>query len=124
MGELLAGYLPTWLAAYPPLMVAALMLMLILPSLIGVHPLAPGTALLAALTPAAVGLSTYTFGLSIIVGWLLAILVGPFSAAALLLASLTGKSNYHVSIGINWAFTLVCLVVFSLLIALVGPMLG
>ena len=105
-------------------MVAALMLMLILPSLIGVHPAATGTALVAALTPAAVGLSNYTFTLAIIVGWLLTIMVAPYSASALLFASLTGKNHYHTSIGINWGFGLICLVVFSLLISVIGPVMG
>ena len=123
-GELLARCLPDWLIAYPPLMVAALMLILILPSLIGVHPAATGTALVAALTPAAVGLSNYTFTLAIIVGWLLTIMVAPYSASALLFASLTGKNHYHTSIGINWGFGLICLVVFSLLISVIGPVMG
>ena len=124
VGELLARCLPDWLTAYPPLMIAALMLILILPSLIGVHPAATGTALVAALTPAAVGLSNYTFSLAIIVGWLLTIMVAPYSASALLFASLTGKNHYHTSIGINWGFGLICLVVFSLLISVIGPVMG
>lgn len=122
--ELLIKLLPDWLTAFPPLMIAALMLLLILPSLLGVHPAATGTAIATAIAPAAVGLTSYTFALTIIVGWLLTIMVAPYSATALLLSGLTGKNNYSVSVGINWAFTLICLAVFSLLISVIGPIMG
>ena len=123
-GKLIAGCIPESLAAWPVLMIAVLMLVLILPSLAGIHPAATGSALLGALTPAAVGLPPYSFALAILVGWLLTIMVAPYSASALIFSGLTGKSNYHCSIGINWAFALLCIAVFSVLISLIGPLMA
>ena len=124
VGQLLSGLLPPFLTGYPALMVAALMLLLILPGMAGVHPAATGSAMLAAFSPAALGLTHYTFALAMLVGWLLTIMMAPYSATGLLLSSLTGKNNYYTSIGINWAFCIVCIAVFSPLIALVGPLMG
>lgn len=124
MGELFVKLLPEWLIGSTPLMVGALMILLILPAMAGVHPAATGTALVTSITPAALGLTSYTFGLAIIVGWLFTIMMAPYSATALMLSSLTGKNNYYVSIGINWAFTIVGVIVFSLLIAVIGPLMG
>lgn len=123
-GNLLVSLLPNWLIAYPPLMIAAIMMLVTVPTFVGVHPAATGTALVASIAPAAVGLTNYTFSLAILTGWLLATMMGPFSAVSLLLSSYTGKNNYALSIGSNWKFCLLCLVVFSLLISVVGPLMG
>jgi hypothetical protein len=123
-GALLTGLLPEWLKAAPALMVCALSLLMILPACIGIHPGASGTAIVAALTPAALGLTSYTFGLTILFGWLMAIMMAPFSAVALILSAATGRNNFALSIGMNWKYCIVCLVIFSLLISFVGPLLG
>lgn len=123
VGAMIPKLLPEWLITYPALMVGALILLMILPSLAGIHPAATGTAMVAALVPASLGLDNYTFCLAIIFGWLITILASPFSATSLILAGNTGKSNWAVSIVMNWKFCLVTLAVFSFLISLVGPML-
>ena len=123
-GALLTGLLPEWLKASPALMVFAILLLMILVACIGVHPAASGTAIVTALSPAALGLSSYTFCLTILFGWLMAIMMAPFSAVALLLSAATGRNTFSLSIFMNWKFCAVCLVVFSLLISLVGPVLG
>lgn len=123
-GNLLTRMLPPWLVGYPMLMSAAVILMMILPSFVGVHPTATGTAMVAAFSPAALGMTDYTFCLTIIVGWLLTIMLAPFSATGLMLSAATGKSNYYTSVGMNWRFGLVCLVVFCILIGIIGPLLG
>lgn len=124
VGKWLAALLPEWLVAFPPLLIAAIIVLMILPSFIGVHPAATGTALLAALSPEALGLSHYTFALTILTGWLMTIMLAPFSATGLLLAGYTGRNSYSTSVGMNWRFGIVCLVVFSLLIGWVGPWMG
>lgn len=124
VGDLLVSLLPDWMIAYPPLMICCIMLLLTLPVAVGVHPAATGTALVAAIAPAAIGLSNYTFALAILTGWVLATMMGPFSAVALVMTSYTGRNNYSVSIGANWKFCLICLVVFSLLISWIGPIMG
>ncbi|HCP15165.1 MAG TPA: hypothetical protein DIT32_05265 [Peptococcaceae bacterium] len=123
VGAMIPKLLPQWLIDYPAMMVGALILLMILPSLAGIHPAATGTAMVAALVPASLGLDNYTFCMAIIFGWLITILASPFSATSLILAGNTGKSNWSVSVAMNWKFCLVTLIVFSGLISLVGPML-
>jgi len=123
VGLALASLLPDWLRHTPPAMIAAILIIMTIPTLVGVHPTATGTAMVAVLQPAALGLANYTFCLTLISGWLIAMLVAPFCAASLMLSSANGKSGFANSTAINWKFTLLCIVVFSLLISVVGPMM-
>lgn len=123
VGQKLPGLIPDWLSLYPALLIAFIMGLMIIPSLIGVHPVVTGTALVSAIVPAAIGLGTMTFALTIIVGWLLTIVLSPFSATSLITSGLTGKTSWSISLGMNGRFGLICVVLFSLLISLVGPLL-
>lgn len=124
IGDLLVNLLPDWLISLPALMCGAIMLMLVIPAILGMHPVAIGTAMVNALVPASLGLTNLTFALTILTGWLIAIMMAPFSATALLLSSYNGRSSYYNSVGINWRFSIVCIVVFSLLISWAGPLLS
>lgn len=123
LGDLIPQLLPDWLVAFPPLMCGAIMAIMILPSLVGIHPVAVGTALVASLVPASIGMNTVTFAWAVLTGWVLAIMLSPFSAISLILGSSTCRPSWSVSIGRNWRFGAVCLVLFSLLISAVGPLL-
>ena len=123
IGAKIPALLPAWLHDYPVLMIAAIMLVIILPSLIGIHAVATGSALLAALTPAAVGMNQMTFVLTVLAGWMISILLSPFSGAALIVGGYADRPSWQISLGKNGPFGLVCLVVFSLLICMVGPFL-
>ena len=122
-GLAVAGLLPDWLRYSPPAMIAAIIIIMTLPALVGIHPTATGTALVAVLQPAALGLANYTFCLALIMGWIVGLMVAPFSAIALILTGSNGKSNFANSVLLNWKFALVCTVVFSLLISVIGPMM-
>lgn len=124
VGDLLVNLLPSWLTSRPGLMCAAIMLMLIIPGILGLHPVATGTAMVTALVPANLGLTNLTFALTILTGWLITIMMAPFSATALMLSSFNGRSSYYNSVGINWRFSIVCVAVFSVLISWIGPMLS
>lgn len=123
VGDLVAGLLPPWLLSYPALLIGTLMLILILPSLAGIHPVVTGSALAAALTPAGLGLNQMTFVLTLLTGWLLAILLSPFSATSLLAGAYTGKASWDISLKMNGLFGLFCLVFFSILLSVIGPLL-
>ncbi len=124
VGELLLQLLPSAFIAHPPLMIGMIVLIMTLPAFVGVHPAATGTALVLAITPAAIGLSEFTFCAAILFGWLMTVQISPFSAVSLLLSGYTKKSNWLISVGMNAGFYLICLIVFSLLISLVGPRFG
>lgn len=123
-GDRVAELLPPWLIGYPALLCGAIMLMMILPSLAGVHPVVTGSALAAALTPAALGMNAMTFALTMLTGWLLAILLSPFSATSLLAGAYSGKPSWDISLKLNGAFGLFCIVFFSALISVIGPLLA
>ena len=124
VGKLLPQLLPGAFIAHPPLMIGMIVLIMTLPAFAGVHPAATGTALALAITPAAIGLSEFTFCAAILFGWLMTVQISPFSAVSLLLSGYTKKSNWLISVGMNAGFYLICLIVFSLLISLVGPWFG
>jgi len=124
VGRLLAGLLPEWLSQTTPLMVAAIALIMVLPSFIGVHPTATGTALVAVLIPSALGLTNYTYALAIVFGWVMGLMMAPFTATAVILSSSSDQSIFKVSTILNWKFGIVCIAVFSVLISIIGPILG
>ena len=105
-------------------MILCVMLLMYVPAMAGVHSAATGSAIIAALTPAQLGLSPYSYILAILSGWLIAIMMCPYSVTALMLSEFTGRSNYHTTIGINKWFSILCLIVFSFLCAWIGPMIG
>lgn len=124
IGEKIPALLPDQFIAYPALMSGAIMLLLILPSLIGIHVVAIGTALVAAVTPASVGMTEMTFVLTILIGWALTILLSPFSATSLIAGNYAGRPSWDISLRLNGLFGIICVIVFSILISIVGPILS
>ena len=120
----LVELLPDWLHNTPVAMVAAIILTIALPTLVGVHPTATGTALAVTLQPAVLGLASYTFALALLTGWVIGTLIAPFGVVAMLLSNINGRSIYANSLLLNWKFALVCVIVFSPLISLIGPLMG
>jgi hypothetical protein len=96
------------------------MLLMIVPSLVGLHPVAIGTALVATIVPASIGLTDMGFALTIIVGWALAILISPFSATSLIAGGLCDCSPWEISLGLNGKFGFFNVIFFSILIALIN----
>ena len=122
-GLAMVELLPDWFHHNTPAMIAALIIIMTLPSLAGVHPTAMGTTMVAVLHPAALGLANYTFALALLAGWIVALLVAPFSATALIISGETGQSSFAHSVLLNWRFAIVCAVVYSLLISVIGPLM-
>lgn len=124
VGDLLPGLLPYWLSSYSALLSATIIIIMIIPSMIGVHPVITGTALVSAIVPASIGMDVTTFALTIMTGWVLTTLMSPFSAVSLITSGLSGRSSWSLALGINGRFGLFCLVIFSIIISLVGPILN
>lgn len=124
IGEKIPALLPDQFIAYPALMSGTIMLVLILPSLVGVHPVAIGTALIAAVTPASVGMTDMTFVLTMLTGWALTILLSPFSATSLIAGNYAGRPSWDISLKLNGIFGAICLIIFSILISFIGPILS
>lgn len=122
VGAMIPKLIPNALIGHTYLFLIALMLLVILPGQLGIHPVAVGTTLLATIVPAAVGLSTYTFAITIICAWLLSNMLSPFSALNLTLAGLSGKSTFYTGLKLNWRYGLVCLFVYAGMIVALSPL--
>ncbi len=124
VGARIPGLIPHALIDYPVLLVMSLMLLVILPGQLGVHPVATGTTLVATIVPATIGLTVPTFAMTIICAWLLSNMLSPFSALNLTMAGLCGKNSWYTGLKLNWRYGLVCLALYSVMILTIGPLLG
>lgn len=124
IGERLPELIPEWLASFHVGLAICLMLIMMLPALLGIHPVVTGSALVASFVPEAFGMTQMTFVLIIIVGWLLSTMWSPFCATCTLAAGCCGKQSWDVGLGMNGIFALVIMVVFSVIIVLIGPILS
>ncbi|MEA4892512.1 MAG: hypothetical protein VB085_08110 [Peptococcaceae bacterium] len=124
VGAMIPRLIPTFLIRYPLLLVISLMLLLIIPGQLGVHPVATGTTMVATIVPAAIGLTVPVFAQTIICAWLLSNMMSPFSALNLTLSGLSGKSSFYTGLKLNWRYGVVCILVYSVMILVFGPLLG
>lgn len=124
VGAMIPKLIPTFLIKYPYLLIVSLMLLLILPGQLGVHPVATGTTMVATIVPSAIGLSVPVFAQTIICAWLLSNMMSPFSALNLTLAGLSGKSSFYTGLKLNWRYGAVCILVYAAMILVFGPLLG
>ena len=124
IGEKLPELIPDWLVNFPIGMSICIMLIMILPAMLGIHPVVTGTALVASIIPEAFGLTEMTFVLIIITGWLLSTMCSPFTATSTLVSGCSGKPPWDIGLGLNGVFGAAAMVVFSVIIVLVGPLLG
>lgn len=120
VGAMIPKLLPAWMSQYPVLLIGSIMLLMIVPSLVGLHPVAIGTALVATIVPTSIGLTDMGFALTIIVGWALAILISPFSATSLIAGGLLNCSPWDISLGLNGKFGFFNVIFFSILIAMIN----
>jgi len=122
--KLIPGLIPDFLINYPYLLIMTLMLLIIIPGQLGVHPVASGTTLLATIVPAQIGLTIPVFADAIICGWLLSNMMSPFSALNLTLSGLTGRTSFNTGLTLNWYYGVVCVIIYSAMVLLLGPLLG
>jgi len=117
VGEIIPQLLPAWLHDYPLVTIFMLMSIMILVSMPGIHPVVSGSALVGAINPATLGISTMVFGLTILTGWALSILLSPFSAISLIMSGYEGVPSWNISLKLNGPFGVLLLVVMSFVIA-------
>lgn len=123
VGEKIPELIPAALLGWPYLLVLALMLLIIVPGQMGIHPVATGTTLIAAVIPASLGLTGPEFALAMICAWLVSNMLSPFSALNLTLSGLSGLSSWRTGLALNWRYGLVCLLIYGGLIFLLAPLL-
>lgn len=112
--------LPKSALEYPYIAILSLMLIFVLTAHLGLHPVIAGSALVVAIRPEMIGLSTFMFGFSLIVGWALGILLSPFSATNMLAGSIAHRSSWYFSMRRHGFLGLSAICIFSALLALLA----
>lgn len=107
------GLLPVWLSSSVFSTILFLMLIMIAVSLIGIHPVITGSALIGALDPAALGLSSFIFAETMLCGWALTIMLSPFSAINLIMGGMTGRPSWDISLKLNWFYGILMMVILA-----------
>jgi hypothetical protein len=93
-------------------------LIIILLSMVGLHPLASGIIIAKALLLSPLYLNPLAMAAALMSGMSMAYLVSPFTGLTLLLVSLSGKSPYSIGIRWNFFFMITFLLLTSLFITL------
>jgi len=117
VGAMIPKLIPGWMAQYPTLFIASMMLLMIIPSLAGVHPVAIGTALATTVAPESIGFTNFSFALIIICGWAFAIQFSPFSAVSLIAGGLVNRLPWEISLGLSGKYGVFCIILFSFILA-------
>jgi DcuC family C4-dicarboxylate transporter len=123
VGKHIPALLPSWLHNFPLLTVLLLMTVMILISLPGIHPVVTGSALVGAINPLTLGLSPFIFGMTILTGWSLAIMLSPFSAISLIIGGLENIPSWNVSLKGNGFFGILPLLLMSAILAALSTIL-
>lgn len=114
----LPQYLPQWLAEYSWVSIFSILAIMMLVSLAGVHPIVSSTVLLTTLTASAVGLTPYTYAITIITGFALATMSSPFSGISLITSGLSGANPWKFALKDNGAFSVAVLIFMTVFIKL------
>lgn len=117
ISQVIPQLLPPWLQHYPLFTIIFLMSIMILISLPGIHPVVTGSALVGAIDPITLGLTPMIFGLTILTGWALSILLSPFSAVSLILSGLEGIPSWNISLKLNGPFGVALLGIMGVVLA-------
>lgn len=117
ISQIIPQLLPPWLHNYHLVTILFLMSIMILVSLPGIHPIVSGSALVGALDPLTLGLTPFIFGLTILTGWAISILLSPFSAVSLITAGLEGLPSWHISLKFNGPFGIALLLIMTVVLA-------
>ncbi len=118
VSKIIPQLIPSWLSQYHFLTILFLMLIIVLVSLTGIHPVVTGSTLVGAIDPLSLHLTPLVFGFTILSGWAIGVMVSPFSAMSLITAGLEKTTSWKIGLGINGPFGLVLLPVLALFLSL------
>ncbi len=114
VGLLALNLLPDVLFAYPALISGMVIALIVFLALFGVHPVVVAPALAVAIPPASIGLTTLTFAMALMSGWVLGVNISPFSSATMILTGLEQKNPWEIGPFTNWKFSVTMIILFSL----------
>lgn len=112
--------IPGSAARFPLIAILSLMLVYVLMSYIGLHPVVAGSAMVASIDPATLGLSPFIFTFTLICGWATGVLLSPFSATNLITGGLSGKQGWSISMRMHGAYGFGILFAIALFLAMLS----
>lgn len=115
------GALSGHLATAPWLGISTLMVAIMMLSVLGVHPVLSAVLLASTLKPSMLALPALPHFGAVLMGWGLAASLTPFSVLNLTASRQSGIALMQISVGANWRFTMVCLVLVTLILSLLVP---
>lgn len=129
-GTIIADAIPaSWVSAFashltaaPWLGILALMVAIMMLSILGVHPVLSAVLLASTLTPRMLALPALPHFGAVLMGWGLAASLTPFSVLNLTASRQSNIALMRISVGANWHFTVVCLVLVTAILSLLVPM--
>ncbi|RPF54260.1 hypothetical protein [Aquisalibacillus elongatus] len=87
-------------------------------SFVGIHPIITNTALAITLSSSPIFEGDHLLlSLGLLIGWMMTILVSPFSATNLMVGNLTNTNSVHVGLKMNWKYALI---LYALLYAIIA----
>jgi hypothetical protein len=113
--------LSSHLAPAPWLGISTLMVAIMMLSVLGVHPVLSAVLLASTLPPQMLALPALPHFGAVLMGWGLAASLTPFSVLNLTASRQSGIALMRISVGANWRFTMVCLVLVTLILSLLVP---
>jgi len=117
INQVIPRLLPAWVTSIPYLAILLLVVIMVVISMLGVHPVVTGTAFVSSINPLSMGLTPLAFAFAILTGWCTCTLLSPFSGASLVSAGLTGRASWNISLKINGMYGLFAVLFLSFLIA-------
>lgn len=115
-GQTLSALLHLENVHQPYLAVPALIGLMCLLALVGVHPFVSSTTIATSLTPSALGLSHPAFTFTLLTGFSLAVIFSPFSGTNLIVSGLTNTNPWKTGPRYNLVFVLEIVVIYALVI--------
>lgn len=120
VNQLIHNLLPDWLNQFPLFAILVFFLLMMIVALPGIHPVVTTTALISAVSPEALGLSTNIYAMTILCSWSTALLISPFSGLSLVGSGVARMPSWEFSMKINFVFSFIMAVVLSAVIALLA----
>ncbi|GEL77716.1 hypothetical protein [Tenuibacillus multivorans] len=86
-------------------------------SFVGIHPIITNTTLAITLSTSPIFAEDHLIlSIGLLIGWMMTILISPFSATNLMVGSLTNSNSVRVGLRMNWKYAIVLYAIFYLLL--------
>lgn len=100
--------------------IIAIIGIMVLPSLIGIHPVVTGSTIAVTIPVTLLPLMPIQYALTLLTGWTLAILLSPFSGTVLVTSAITSETPFKVGMGWNWRYAIILSIVYVGILSLIG----